>query len=113
MESFEKAADGLFIKKNVDLYITGSNAYFLSGELATLLSGRYVEIKMLPLSFQEYLSGLNDNTDISRKFSDFMLNGGFPYILELENNRKLIVEYLSGIYNTIITKRYCSKEKNI
>ncbi|MCL1833935.1 MAG: AAA family ATPase, partial [Leptospirales bacterium] len=60
--NFEKTVDGLFIKKFVDLYITGSNAYFLSGELATLLSGRYVEINMLPLSFAEYLSFSRSNT---------------------------------------------------
>ena len=62
---FQKAVDSLYIKKNVDVYITGSNAYLLSGELATLLSGRYIEIKMLPLSFKEYLSAFN-NEDKSR-----------------------------------------------
>ena len=62
---FQKAVDSLYIKKNVDVYITGSNAYMLSGELATLLSGRYIEIKMLPLSFKEYLSAFN-NSDKSR-----------------------------------------------
>ena len=61
--AFQKAVDGLYIKKNVDLYITGSNAYLLSGELATLLSGRYIEIKMLPLSFKEYLSAFKDKNE--------------------------------------------------
>lgn len=111
VQNFEKAVDGLFIKKNVDLYITGSNAYFLSGELATLLSGRYVEIKMLPLSFKEYLSGVEDNTDITRRFSDYMANGGFPYTLELNNNKKIINDYLSGIYNTIILKDIVQRKK--
>ena len=73
---FQKAVDSLYIKKNVDVYITGSNAYMLSGELATLLSGRYVEIKMLPLSFKEYLSAFN-SSDKSRYeyFLDYMKNG--------------------------------------
>ena len=66
--NFQKAVDGLFIKANCDVYITGSNANLLSGELATLLSGRYVEIKMLPLSFKEYISALGDNTDLQMKY---------------------------------------------
>ena len=76
---FQKAVDSLYIKKNVDVYITGSNAYLLSGELATLLSGRYVEIKMLPLSFKEYLSAF-ENKEKSRYeyFLDYMKNGGMP-----------------------------------
>ena len=65
--NFQKAVNGLFIKPNCDVYITGSNAYMLSGELATLLSGRYVEIKMLPLSFKEYISALEDDTDLQMK----------------------------------------------
>jgi len=78
--NFQKAVDSLYIKKNVDVYITGSNAYLLSGELATLLSGRYIEIKMLPLSFQEYLNALEDNMTKSRYeyFLDYMKNGGMP-----------------------------------
>ena len=68
---FEKTVDSLFIDKYVDIYITGSNAYLLSSELATLLTGRYVEIKMLPLSFKEYVSAFEDKTDISRKFRDY------------------------------------------
>ena len=69
VEEFQKACDSLYIKKNVDLYITGSNAYLLSGELATLLSGRYVEIKMLPLSFEEYISYRGEN-DLQQKYVD-------------------------------------------
>ncbi len=111
VEHFEKTVDGLFIKKNVDVYITGSNAYFLSGELATLLSGRYVEIKMLPLSFAEYISGLKEQTDLSKKFSNYMQNGGFPYLLELGNDKKIIHDYLAGIYNTIILKDIVQRKK--
>ena len=78
---FQKAVDGLYIKKNIDLYITGSNAYLLSGELATLLSGRYIEIKMLPLSFKEYLSAFpNKKESRDRIFLDYMRNGGMPGI---------------------------------
>ena len=70
--NFQKAVDGLFIKPNCDVYITGSNAYMLSGELATLLSGRYVEIKMLPLSFKEYISALEDDTDLQMKYQRYI-----------------------------------------
>ena len=74
---FQKAVDSLYIKKNVDIYITGSNAYLLSGELATLLSGRYVEIKMLPLSFKEYVSTFDDR-NYQQLFLNYMKNGGMP-----------------------------------
>lgn len=112
VREFQKAVDSLYIKKNVDLYITGSNAYFLSGELATLLSGRYVEIKMLPLSFKEYLSAFEDKTDLTRKFKMYLENGSFPYILQLDNDKKLINDYLEGIYNTVILKDVVTR-KNI
>ena len=103
---FQKAVDSLYIKKNVDVYITGSNAYMLSGELATLLSGRYVEIKMLPLSFKEYLSAFN-NSDKSRYeyFLDYMKNGGMPgNISILQDNRNDLDTYLEGIFTTIVYK---------
>jgi uncharacterized protein len=108
---FQKTVDSLYIKKNVDLYITGSNAYFLSGELATLLSGRYVEIKMLPLSFKEFLSSFQDKTDLTRKFRTYVENGSFPYVLSLNNDKKLINDYLSGIYNTVILKDVVARKK--
>ena len=83
---FQKAVDSLYIKKNVDVYITGSNAYLLSGELATLLSGRYVEIKMLPLSFKEYVTAFEDN-NYQKLFLNYMKNGGMPgNISILKNN---------------------------
>ena len=97
---FQKACDSLYVKKNVDLYITGSNSKLLSGELATLLSGRYVEIKMLPLSFKEYISYVG-NTDISKKYVDYITKGSFPYTLKL-NNAKEIRMYLDGVFNTVI-----------
>jgi predicted AAA+ superfamily ATPase len=100
---YEKAVDSLYIKNNVDIYITGSNAYLLSGEYATLLSGRYIEIKMLPLSFREYLSAFNDKTDLSKKFKDYLINSSFPYALELDNYRDVRL-YLDGIYNSVLLK---------
>ncbi len=103
---FQKAVDSLYIKKNVDVYITGSNAYLLSGELATLLSGRYVEIKMLPLSFKEYLSAF-DNKEKSRYeyFLDYMKNGGMPgNISILQDNSNDLDTYLEGIFTTIVYK---------
>lgn len=103
---FQKAVDSLYIKKNVDVYITGSNAYLLSGELATLLSGRYIEIKMLPLSFKEYLSAF-DNKEKSdyEYFLDYMRNGGMPgNISILKDNPNDLDIYLEGIFTTIVYK---------
>lgn len=102
---FQKAVDGFYIKENVDLYITGSNAYLLSGELATLLSGRYVEIKMLPLSFKEYVSAFSDNQNTQQLFLEYMQNGGMPGCIELiQSNPENLVEYLDGIFSTIVYK---------
>ena len=107
---FQKAVDGLFILKNCDVYITGSNAYLLSGELATLLSGRYVEIKMQPLSFAEYLSAFADKTDLSAKYRKYIQFGSFPYILQL-SEEKDIRSYLEGIYNTVVLKDIVARRK--
>lgn len=104
VEHFEKAVDSLFIKKNVDLYITGSNAYFMSGELATLLSGRYIELRMLPLSFKEYCIGNTESLSLSEKYRLYIENSSFPYTLKYDNNEKEIREYLSSLYNTILLK---------
>jgi predicted AAA+ superfamily ATPase len=114
VRDYQKAVDGLFIKKNVDLYLTGSNAYMLSGELATLLSGRYVEIHLLPLSFREYLSAFNDKGDLSHKFRDYLVNSSFPYTLDLASrgdSRKQIRDYLGGIYSTILLKDIVARKK--
>ncbi|MCE5224037.1 ATP-binding protein [bacterium] len=100
---FQKAIDGLFIKKNCDVYITGSNACLLSGELATLLSGRYVEIKMLPLSFREYMSVMPDQTDLIIKYQNYIQFSSFPYTLQLTQRRD-IRAYLEGIYSSIVLK---------
>ena len=108
--NFQKAVDGLFIKPNCDVYITGSNAYMLSGELATLLSGRYVEIKMLPLSFKEYISALEDDTDLQMKYQRYIQNGSFPYILQLSRRRD-INAYLEGIYTSIVLKDIVARHR--
>ena len=110
IDNFQKAVDSLFIMKNCDVYITGSNAYLLSGELATLLSGRYVEIKMLPLSFKEYLSFFPDRTDLIIKYNNYLQNSSFPYALYLDT-KKEILAYLEGIYNSIIVKDIISRQK--
>lgn len=102
--NFQKAVDSLYIKKNVDLYITGSNAYLLSGELATLLSGRYIEIKMLPLSFKEYITAF-DSDNYYKLFLDYMKNGGMPGNINiLKTNPNDIDKYLEGIFSTIVYK---------
>lgn len=107
---FQKAVDGLYIKKNVDVYITGSNAYLLSGELATLLSGRYIEIKMLPLSFKEYVSANENETNIDRLFQKYISNGSFPYTLSLDTIND-IDDYIKGVYDSIILKDVIARKK--
>lgn len=115
VNDFQKAVDSLYVKKNIDIYITGSNAYLLSGELATLLSGRYIEIKMLPLSFSEFCE-IKSEEDKEKLFIEYMTNGGLPYVAMLNNDSYKIDTYLEGIYNTIIVKdieeRQNRKEKN-
>lgn len=108
IEMFQKAVDSLYVKKNVDLYITGSNAYLLSGDLATLLSGRYVEIKMLPLSFKEYISYVGEG-DLLKKYSDYTVKGSLPYILSLDNSKE-IRAYYDGVYNSILIKDIASRK---
>ena len=105
VEDFQKAIDGLYINKNIDLYITGSNAYLLSGELATLISGRYVEIKMLPLSFKEYMSAFDENIDKQEKLLDYFKYGSLPLTVELfKTDPDLIESYLDGVFSTVIYK---------
>lgn len=99
---FEKVVDSLYIKSDTDIYITGSNAYMLSGELATLLSGRYVEIPMLPFSFQEYCQ-LNRKPQ-EDAFADYMKFGGLPLVASMKDASDKIDTYLEGIYNTVIIK---------
>ncbi len=102
VESFEKVVDSLHVKNNTDIYITGSNAYLLSGDLATLLTGRYVEISLLPLSFREYLELAE--LPVERAFAEYMRTGGFPYISVMDRTDEKIDSYLEGIYNTVIVR---------
>jgi len=100
VSNFEKVVDSLFLKKNLDIYITGSNAYFLSGELATLLSGRYVELKMLPLSFKEFASVQTEKNP--RILYNEYLKTSFPYAITLNAEKQL--QYLEGIYSSVVLK---------
>lgn len=112
VSDFPKIVDSLYIKDNVDLYITGSNAYMLSSEIATLISGRYVEIMMLPLSFTEYVAGISgDTTDFARKYTDYLTNSSFPYTLDLRGQPNEIRDYLDAVYNTIVVKDVASRKK--
>ena len=93
--AFEKVVDSLYVKPDIDIYITGSNAYMLSGDLATLLTGRYVEIKMLPLSFKEFL----DITalDAEQGLTEYLRDGGLPYIAVMNRTSEKVETYLEGI----------------
>lgn len=109
--NFQKMVDSLFIKKNCDIYITGSNAHLLSGELATLLSGRYVEIHLLPFSFKEYCSAFPNQSDFLHLYRNYLEFSSFPYTLELKNNSRLINDYLAGIFNTVLLKDIVARKK--
>ena len=100
--AFEKVVDSLYVKPDIDIYITGSNAYMLSSDLATLLTGRYVEIKMLPLSFKEFLSITDMDTE--QGLAEYLRNGGLPYIAVMNRTSEKVETYLEGIYNTVIVK---------
>lgn len=109
INEFQKAVDSLYIKKNVDIYITGSNANLLSSELATLLSGRYIEVKMLPLSFKEYKTVYN-NLSNEELYQKYISCGAFPYTTKLDNEDDISL-YLSSIYNDIIIKDVMTRKK--
>ncbi|KXB64672.1 hypothetical protein HMPREF3180_01311 [Leptotrichia wadei] len=109
VENFQRAVDSLFIKDNTDIYITGSNAMMLSGELATLLSGRYIEISILPLSFSEYLE-LDETQDVRQTWNKYFENGGFPYAIQIKDD-DIRKDYLTGIYNTVLLKDIVARNK--
>lgn len=109
-KGFEKAVDSLFIQPKVDVYITGSNAYMLSGELATLLSGRYITIDMLPLSFKEYCTAISGTKTPAEHFNDYLRFGSFPYVSKLEHTDSVVIPYIEGIYNTILIKDVAKRE---
>lgn len=109
VSGFEKTVDSLYIKENVDVYITGSNAYMLSSDLSTLLSGRYVEISVLPLSFKEVYE--EKGGDKEEVFNQYLKYGGFPYLMNMPLDVEQINMYLEGIYNTVIIK-YIEEREN-
>ena len=111
IDDFPKVVDSLYIKKNVDIYITGSNAYMLSSEIATLISGRYVQIEMLPLSFKEYMASTGSMSDRGIKYTEYLENSSFPYTLELKGQPDEIRDYLEGLYNTIVVKDIVNRRK--
>lgn len=104
--AWEKAINSFLVDANVDIYITGSNAYLLSSELSTLLSGRYVEIKMQPLSFKEYLDFTQSdrNGSLQNKFKEYIAYGGLPTVTKLLDAPETIGPFLEGIYNTVLIK---------
>jgi predicted AAA+ superfamily ATPase len=101
---FQRVVDSLYIKKNTDLYLTGSNQYLLSGELATLLTGRYVAIHMMPLSFGEYASQYEASAAVEHIYEDYLRYSSFPFATELGRDTRQIKTYLEGLYNTIVMK---------
>ena len=111
VENFPDAVDSLYIKKNVDLYLTGSNSSLLSSEIATLISGRYVEIKMLPLSFKEFVQATNQTANLSSAYRQYVQTSSFPYVLELLETPQEINSYLEGIYNTILVKDIVDRKR--
>lgn len=111
IDNFPKVVDSLYIKDNVDMYITGSNAYMLSSEIATLISGRYVQIEMLPLSFKEYMESTGNMNDRGIKYTEYLQSSSFPYTLELKGQPDEIRDYLEGLYNTIVIKDIVTRKK--
>lgn len=111
VENFPDVVDSLYVKKNVDLYLTGSNSSLLSSEIATLISGRYVEIKMLPLSFREFVVATKQENNLSKAYNQYVSTSSFPYVLELLQTPAEINPYLEGIYNTVLVKDISDRKK--
>lgn len=109
VKEFQKSIDSLLLRDYLDIYITGSNSYMLSGELATYLTGRYIQIHVLPLSFKEYLSYYGEENEL-KKYNEYSMYGGFPYLINLENSKEKL-DYLDSIYNTVIVKDVINRKK--
>ena len=109
-EDFPAVIDSIYIRPNVDIYITGSNANLLSHEIATMLSGRYVEIRMLPLSFREFVE-MRGGNDYSRLYAQYVGGSSFPYAGTLLDSPRDLGDYLEGIYNTILLKDVVQRRK--
>lgn len=110
VENFQYVVNSLFLRDNVDILITGSNAYMLSGELATYLSGRYIEINVLPLSFKEFVAHKSMEDNLQKAYRQYIELGSFPYLLQLDDTIQ-IQEYLRGIYSTVVLKDVLSRNK--
>ena len=110
VNKFQKTIDSLYLKTNVDIYITGSNAYMLSSEIATLISGRYVQIEMLPLSYKEYREGMKENNKEANLMS-YIENTSFPQVIQFANDKELIKEYVESLFNTIVVKDILNRNK--
>ncbi len=112
INEFEKLINSLYAKKNIDLYITGSNAYLLSGELATLLTGRYIAINVQPYSFKEYTLANENEKNSDRLFRKYLNESCFPEAVTLSNkNKELVNDYLQSIYDTVIIKDIAQRHK--
>ncbi len=111
VDKFPKVLDSLQLNPDIDLYVTGSNAYMLSSEIATLISGRYIQIEMLPLSFKEYCLAKGGYEDRARKYTDYLLSSSFPYALALDSEPNIIRDYLESIYNTIVIKDIMNRKQ--
>ncbi|MBD5522335.1 MAG: ATP-binding protein [Lachnospiraceae bacterium] len=111
VENFPDVVNSLFIKKEIDLYLTGSNAYMLSSEIATFISGRYVEIKMLPLSFKEYVGALDESGNLEASYRQYIEQSSLPYALELKDDPAALHDYLNGVYSTIVLKDVAARNK--
>ena len=111
VDHFQKVIDSLFLLDNVDIYVTGSNAYLLSGEIATLLTGRYVEVRLLPFSFSEYVKALPAPVHRDDAYREYIEYGAFPYVVQIKDNAEMVNEYLNGLYNTIVLKDVVNRKK--
>lgn len=110
VQDFPDVVNSLNLSPFTDIYITGSNAYMLSTEIATMLSGRYVEIAMLPLSFREYVGGTADAGNLQQVYNDYTTRSSFPYTLDLPD-ASTVTEYLNSVYDTIIVKDIVTRKK--
>ncbi len=111
VDEFPKVLDSLQLHSDVDLYVTGSNAYMLSSEIATVISGRYIQIEMLPLSFKEYCTAKDGVENTASKYLDYLSSSSFPYVLELDANPNIVRDYLESIYNTIVIKDIMNRKQ--
>lgn len=111
VKDFPDVVNSLFIKKDIDLYLTGSNAYMLSSEIATFIAGRYVEIKMLPLSFKEYVDAVDGRNRLEESYRQYIELSSLPYALDLKDNPRELNDYLNGVYSTIVLKDVTARKK--